>query len=110
MDERYAYEGPPALREPVDRALRKVIDPEIAVGIVDLGLLHVVRIAADRASVRMTMTSAACPVAEMIMADVEVALREVLGDAIPVDIELCWEPAWEPAHMSDGARHALGWE
>lgn len=110
MEPRYEYQGPAELREPIDRSLRNVIDPEMAVGIVDLGLLHVVDVASTPAAVRMTMTSAACPVAQMIMADVEVALREVLGEAAGIHIELAWEPPWDASHMSEAARHALGWD
>ena len=103
----FPYEGPPGLRQPVLAALRRVVDPEVSLSIVDLGLVYGVQIGAELASVRMTMTSAACPVADMIVEEVEAELLQVLPEGCAAAVELCWEPAWSPALMSERARRFM---
>jgi metal-sulfur cluster biosynthetic enzyme len=105
----FDYEGPPELRETVVRALRKVIDPELALDIVDVGLVYAVRIAPEAAHVRMTMTSAACPMADMIVDDVHTELRAALPGAPDVHVELVWEPPWSGERLSPAARRFMGW-
>ena len=89
-------------------ALRGVIDPEIGLDVVELGLVYAVEVDAGTAHVRMTTTSPACPLGEQIVAEAEARLREVDGidDA---DIELVWDPPWTPERMSAGAKEVLGW-
>jgi len=58
-DSPYAYAGPDALRQPIETALRRVVDPEVAMSIVDVGLVYGVSVGDDRVNVVMTMTSAA---------------------------------------------------
>jgi metal-sulfur cluster biosynthetic enzyme len=105
----YEYAGPPELLPKIDGALRRVVDPEVALNIVDVGLIHAVEATADRVSVRMTMTSAACPVADVIVDDVEFELGNDLPEGTQVDVELVWEPPWTPERMSDKARLFMGW-
>lgn len=106
----FEFAGDDALREPIDRALHRVIDPEMALDIVELGLVYGVQARPGTVGVRVTMTSAACPVAELIMADVEEQLLEALGEDTRVDVELVWEPPWGPERMSPRARAAMGWD
>lgn len=106
----FDYQGDPALAPRIHDALKRVIDPEMALGIVSLGLVYSVHASAERVHVRMTMTSAACPVADMIIADVEEALAGTLGASRRVEVELCWEPPWDPGRMTPGARAAMGWD
>jgi metal-sulfur cluster biosynthetic enzyme len=108
--EPFPYSGDPALRERVTAALERVIDPEMALGIVALGLVYGVEATAAAVKVRLTMTSAACPVSELIAGDVTESLREALGEETAVEIEMCWEPPWGPERMSPAARAAMGWE
>jgi len=108
MNELFPYTGPEASRGPIERALATVVDPEMAINIVDLGLVYGVDVAGDRIAVRLTMTSAACPVAELIIDDIEAALSAALG-SVTVDVALCWDPPWTPERMSDAARDSLGW-
>ncbi|MBZ8143891.1 hydroxylase, partial [Rubrivivax gelatinosus] len=68
---RIRYEGPPEWREPVFEALARVVDPEIALSIVDVGLVYRVHLQDRVASVLLTTTSAACPLAGSIADDVE---------------------------------------
>ena len=77
-------------------ALRLVIDPEIGMNIVDLGLIYDVAIEASRARVTMTLTSAGCPMGESIRGGAEMALLnlEAVTDA---QVELVFDPPWHPA-------------
>ena len=95
---------------PVQRilnALRDCQDPEVAVNIVDLGLVYSVDVDGQSATVRMTLTSPDCPMAGQILDDVRERVR-ALGFA-DVDVQLVKEPAWEPSKMTPAARQALGW-
>ena len=105
----FAYEGPADLLRPVVDALTRVVDPEVALSIVDVGLIYRVTISADKAQVRMTMTSAACPVADLIVAEVEYELDRVLPADCAIDVELCWEPAWTPDKLSERAKRFMQW-
>jgi metal-sulfur cluster biosynthetic enzyme len=107
--DRYAYTGDPALAAPVRAALDKVVDPEMAIGVVALGLLYSVQARPGRVAIRMTMTSAACPVADVIEDDIRRALKRALGERTQVNLEIIWEPPWTPERMSDRARDALGY-
>jgi len=106
----FDYSGPPGLAPAIAAALRRVVDPEMALNIVDLGLVYGVELQGRDAHVRITMTSAACPVAEMIIDDVVDELSGVLGEGAKVDCELVWEPPWAPERMSPRARSAMGWD
>jgi metal-sulfur cluster biosynthetic enzyme len=88
-------------------ALQHVVDPELAVGIVDLGLIYGVEARNGEVLVRLTMTSAACPVTELIVEDVQAEIARVLGDSTEVQVDLTWDPPWSPKLMSARARRAL---
>lgn len=90
-------------------ALRAVMDPEAGMNIVDLGLVYGVESDASGVRVRLTMTSAACPMAEMIVDDARDALEHALPPRTPVEIELVWDPPWTPERMSGFAREHFGW-
>lgn len=90
--------------------LKQVIDPEVGVNIVALGLVYRLEHTANGVEVDLTMTSPACPMGESIAAEVEETLLAHLPPAIPVHVNLVWEPAWTPARMTVQARSALGWE
>lgn len=105
----YEYRGDEALRAPVAQALLRVIDPEMALSIVDVGLVYGVDVSGDRVQVRMTMTSAACPLSDAVIDDVKAELGRVLPPGMPVEVELCWEPPWTPERLSPKARLFMGW-
>ena len=105
----YPYAGPEELRGPVLAALHRVVDPEVAMTIVDVGLVYGVTVAADRLHVLLTMTSAACPVTDVIVDDVGAELDKVAPAGMAVDIELVWEPAWTAERMSARAKAFMGW-
>ena len=96
------------LYEAVIDALKDIYDPEIPVNIYDLGLIYSVEITADHhARVLMTLTTPHCPVAESMPGEVELRVGAVpgIGDA---EVELVWDPPWDPQKMSDEARLELG--
>jgi len=90
-------------------ALREVIDPEAGMNIVDLGLVYRIEVTADAVIVEMTMTSPACPMGEMITAEVAAVLQDLLPDTLRPDVRLVWSPAWDPKLMSEEAREHFGW-
>ena len=93
----------------LEEALRGVVDPEMALNIVDLGLVYGVDATPERIAIDLTMTSAACPVAELIIDDIREALQRAFGADMHIDVALCWDPPWTPERMSAGARDAMGW-
>jgi FeS assembly SUF system protein len=96
------------LYEAVIEALKDIYDPEIPVNIYDLGLIYDVEITPDRhARVKMTLTTPHCPVAESMPGEVELRIGAVpgIGDA---EVELVWDPPWDPQKMSDEAKLELG--
>lgn len=103
------YAGPEELRGPIFAALQRVVDPEVAMTIVDVGLVYGVTVAADRLEVQLTMTSAACPVADVICDDIGTELDKVVPHGMAVDIAMVWEPPWTPDRMSPRARAFMGW-
>jgi metal-sulfur cluster biosynthetic enzyme len=105
-----AYRGDAALREPLIAALARVVDPEMAMNIVDLGLVYALVHTPQEVVVTITMTSAACPVAELIMAEIESELDRVVPAACTIRIDLVWEPPWTAERMSARARRAFGWD
>jgi FeS assembly SUF system protein len=96
------------LYEGVIAALKDIFDPEIPVNIYDLGLIYGVDVAADGAvAVTMTLTTPHCPVAESMPGEVELRVGAVPG-VRDCEVNLVWDPPWDPAKMSDEARLELG--
>ena len=105
----FPYEGPEALRQPVTAALSRVVDPEVSMNIVDIGLVYGVTVGADTVHVLITMTSAACPVVDLIIEDAELELDKVLPAHFRIRTQLVWEPPWTPQRMSEDAKRFMGW-
>ena len=96
------------LYEAVIEALKDIYDPEIPVNIYDLGLIYDVEVTPEgHAFVKMTLTTPHCPVAESMPGEVELRVGAVpgIGDA---EVELVWDPPWDPQKMSDEAKLELG--
>jgi len=94
--------------EQVVAALKEIYDPEIPVNIYDLGLIYDVDVTEDgHATVTMTLTTPHCPVAESMPAEVEICVGAVPGVG-SAEVNLVWEPAWDPAKMTDEARLEMG--
>lgn len=97
-----------ALYEGVIDALKDIFDPEIPVNIYDLGLIYGVEVTDEgQAIVTMTLTTPHCPVAESMPAEVEMRVAAVPGIAF-ADVNLVWDPPWDPQKMSDDAKLELG--
>jgi len=86
--------------------LSKVMDPELHVDIVSLGLIYDVKVTGKKIKVIMTLTTPGCPLAPLIDKLVREAIKP-LGD-YEVELELVWEPAWTKDRMSEEARLQLG--
>jgi FeS assembly SUF system protein len=96
------------LHEAVIEALKDIYDPEIPVNIYDLGLIYDVEITAENhAFVKMTLTTPNCPVAESMPGEVELRVGSVPGIG-HAEVELVWDPPWDPQKMSDEAKLELG--
>jgi metal-sulfur cluster biosynthetic enzyme len=96
-----------AIDTDIRQALRTVIDPELGVNIVDLGLVYRTEVEGPRVRVEMTMTSPACPMGDYVKKLVDAAIRGAVAGVQQVDVVLVWEPAWDPDMMSDAARQQL---
>ena len=77
-------------------ALATVIDPEAGMSIVDLGLVYGVEVGTVGIAVDMTMTTPACPVADMLVAQARDAIAAVAPPGTPIDVRLVWDPIWNP--------------
>lgn len=94
-------------KDEVIKALKSVKDPEIPVNVYDLGLIYnLVFGAEDSCQIVMTLTAPNCPMADVILQQVKqkVTAVEGIGD---VDVELVWEPKWDPDMMSEAAKLEL---
>jgi metal-sulfur cluster biosynthetic enzyme len=107
MSETTSAEAPN--EERVRDILRSVVDPEIGLNIVDVGLIYRVDCTPDSVSIEMTMTSPACPMSEMIVDDAGQALAAALPENCKIEIELVWSPPWDPSMMSQRGKATLGW-
>ncbi len=99
--------GPVVTEEAVREALRTVVDPELGINVVDLGLVYGIQIDGGKVQVRMTLTAIGCPLAFMVHQMVDQAVRQVPG-VESVEVELVWDPPWSPDRMSEEARALLG--
>jgi metal-sulfur cluster biosynthetic enzyme len=99
--------GPDTLRD----LLRDVIDPEIGINIVDLGLLYDTRLSGDgTAAIRMTLTTPGCPLGGYLTDAIHDTLQDVPG-VTGVDVQIVWDPPWDPDEMmSNWAKDQLGWK
>lgn len=90
-------------------ALTQVIDPEVGMNIVDLGLVYDIRIAAERIEVDITMTTPACPMSSMIAEQAREVIMADVAAGTEVIVNLVWDPPWDASMMSDRAREHFGW-
>lgn len=89
-------------------ALKTVFDPEIPVNIYELGLIYDLELQAEgQVHIKMTLTSPGCPVAGSLPGEVKAKVEQVPGVAA-ADVELVWDPSWNPSMMTEAARLQLG--
>ncbi len=100
---------PVPTKEEIIAALKSVYDPEIGIGIVDLGLVYDVNVEPEgKIQIKMTLTTPACPYGEILIAQAHRAVAE-LESVKEVEIRLVWDPPWNPKEMcSDAAKDILG--
>jgi FeS assembly SUF system protein len=100
--------GPEIVRDQIIEALRTVYDPEIPVNIYELGLIYDVTVDDDGSTaIKMTLTTPMCPAAELLPPEVETKARGVEG-VTQVQLDLVWDPPWNPDMMSEAAKLDLG--
>ena len=88
----------------ITEAMKDVIDPELGINVIDLGLVYDMRLEDDVATLDMTLTSAACPLQDVI----EDQTKQVLSDLVKdVKINWVWMPPWGPAKITDDGREQL---
>ena len=96
------------MQEKILEALETVIDPELGIDIVNLGLIYRVDLNEEgHCQVDMTLTTMGCPLADIITDEIHRALAET-EEVKTIDVKLVWYPAWSPDRMSRYARIALG--
>lgn len=93
--------------EHIYEALRKCYDPEIPVNIVDLGLIYDVQIAEDTVDVKMSLTTRGCGMGGYISGEAAERIRALPG-VREVNVEVVWDPPWDPSMISPAGRKVLG--
>ena len=93
--------------EMVYEALKDCYDPEIPVNVVDLGLVYDVKVEDGKVGIKMTLTAQGCGMGPMIAEDVAGRVRAIDG-VTDADIEMVWDPQWNPSMMSEAAKQKLG--
>jgi FeS assembly SUF system protein len=92
----------------VIEVLKTVRDPEIPVNIYDMGLIYAIEVSPDNAvTIRMTLTTPMCPVADMLPREVEEKVKAIRG-VTDARVDLVWDPPWTPERMSEAARLDAG--
>jgi metal-sulfur cluster biosynthetic enzyme len=107
-------EGPPRddpeaheIRDNVSEALKNVIDPELGINIVDLGLVYGIDVYDDQVRITYTLTTMGCPIGPLIEMEMQRFLADVPGIE-RVEAEMVFRPPWTPEMMSEEAKAALG--
>lgn len=91
------------------QVLEGVLDPEVGINIVDLGLVYGVVVDGDDVRVTMTLTTPGCPLHDTIAEAVDTSIHYFISDIENVTIDLVWEPRWTPAMITEAGLEALGW-
>lgn len=97
-----------AIKDKILQALEEVIDPELGIDIVNLGLIYEIRFEQDGVTeIDMTLTTMGCPLADMITDQIHDVMKSI-PEVTKVDVKLVWYPAWTVDRLSRYARIALG--
>ena len=94
------------LKEKVINEIKKIYDPEIPVNIYELGLIYDIIINKKHVSVKMTLTTPNCPVAESLPKEVKDSTMQI-DEVDKVELDLVWEPPWDKSMMSEAAKLEL---
>lgn len=90
------------------RALATVLDPELHLDVVSLGLVYDIIIVVDRLVVTMTLTTPGCPASESLIEMTRAAIARVVGPSLEVEVRIVWDPPWSPEMIDPNAAAALG--
>ena len=105
-------EGPKEVVDRIIKALKEVYDPEIPVNIYDLGLIYEIRVTEGkegkpRVYILMTLTAIGCPVAGVVAAYAEEAVKDAVPEAEDVVVEVTFDPPWTPDRVTEEGRELL---
>lgn len=97
-----------AIKDRILQALEEVIDPELGIDIVNLGLIYEIRFEQDGSTeIDLTLTTIGCPLADLITDQIHDAVK-MISEVTKLEVKLVWYPAWTTERMSRYARIALG--
>jgi metal-sulfur cluster biosynthetic enzyme len=96
------------MKEKILDALHSVIDPELGIDVVNLGLIYGIDVGDGNVAITMTLTTPGCPLHESMSSAVYNAVRSV-DPSREVHINLVWNPPWTPERLTPDAREMLGW-
>lgn len=91
-----------------ERIRENVVDPEIGLNIVDIGLIYGVEVGDDAIDIDMTLTSPGCPVGPQIIYEVKSTVKRYFPEKSNVNVNIVWQPFWSPEMMSEWAKEELG--
>lgn len=94
-------------KELVMQKLSEVVDPEIGLNIVEMGLIYSVEISDDSVDVKMTLTAPGCPLQTTLASIAKDAIQQIPG-VKRANIQIVWDPPWHPSMMSEEAKKKLG--
>lgn len=94
-------------QDTVYTALKQVLDPEVGISIVDMGLIYGIELEDNKVGIFMTLTSPGCPAGPQILGQIDTKVRELEG-VDEVDVNVVWSPPWTPDMLSDEAKDELG--
>ena len=108
MADKYTEEQVNEIKDKILAALENVIDPELGIDIINLGLVYEISFEDDGATeIKMTLTTMGCPLADLLTEQIHDALKDV-EEVTDIKVNLVWYPAWTVDKMSRYARIALG--
>jgi metal-sulfur cluster biosynthetic enzyme len=99
--------GGKVTEEKILEVLSEVYDPEIPIDIVNLGLIYGIGIEEGKVLISMTMTAPGCPASAQIAGESKLVVEEIPG-VDSVDIDIVWDPPWDPSKMSEEAQQSMG--
>lgn len=104
----YTEQEVETIKDRILQGLETVIDPELGIDVVNLGLIYEIRFEDDGATeIDMTLTTMGCPLADLLTDQIHDAMKEI-PEVTKTEVKLVWQPAWTVDKMSRYARIALG--